>query len=619
MSHLGTADSGPDPAEHRGVTITHNIPAPTAGSAAARGVASAAPASSGRSPALARAIDAAVALVSPQTALRRAAARTALQFTASAWGTSSSGYGRHGASRSKRSLLGWLFKGGSPDEDIVQHVEVLRERSRDLYMGGGLAAGALKVKVKNVIGPGLRLDANIDGDVLGLTPEEKDDWERRAEREFSLWADSPHCDAARTNNFGQLQALAALSAWMSGDVFALLPIVRRRGSIYDLRVQLLEADRICNPWDVPDGWWHPGLTSIGHRSICGGVEIGQYSEPVAYYVAQYHPGSDQAMVLANAWKRVLAFGPQTGRRNILHVFSQERPEQRRGLPSLAPVLESMKQLGRYSDAELMAAVISAMLTVFVTSPGDVQGPLESNILDDEKISPSNDLAGVELGNGAVVGLMPGQKVETVNPQRPNTAFDGFVRAICVPMGAALEIPYEILLQHFTSSYTAARASFLEFWKAVKTWRAWMASMFCQPVYEEWLAEAVARGRIAAPGFFEDLAIRAAWSGAKWHGPAQGQINEKVEAAAAYDRVQFGFSTMAQETAAMTGGNWDEVNRTRAREIAKQATSAAQSGTTDDDAGDADRQDKEEAAAARAQRIRASLAEAHTMAIQLTRE
>lgn len=465
------------------------------------------------------------------------------------------GYGSHGASRTRKALLGWMHSAGSPDEDIVENVEVLRQRSRDLYMGTPLATGALKTLTTNTVGSGLRLSAQVDGDFLGLIDDEADEWERRTEREFALWADTQACDAGRTNTFGQLQALAMLSTLMSGDCFAILPIIRRRGSIYDLRVQLLEGDRVCDPLFVSP-------TS----NICGGIEVGAYGEPVAYYVAQVHPGSTQT-ITTQSWKRVTAFGSQSGRRNILHLMAQERPEQRRGVPVLAPVIESLKQLGRYSDAELMAAVVSAMLTVFIKSDSP-DSPLGQGVPTADMIDSA--AGSVELGNGSVVGLAPGESVETVNPGRPNTAFDGFVRSICVPIGAALELPYELLLKHFTSSYTAARASFVEFWKAIKTRRSWLASGFCQPIYEEWLAEAVAMGRISAPGFFEDLAVRAAWSGAAWHGPAQGQINEKVEAGAAHDRVAFGFSTMAQETAELTGRSWDQVNRARLREIAKQA-------------------------------------------------
>lgn len=35
------------------------------------------------------------------------------------------------------------------------------------------------------------------------------------------------------------------------------------------------------------------------------------------------------------------------------------------VPFLAPVIEALKQLGRYTDAELVAAVVSGMFTVFI--------------------------------------------------------------------------------------------------------------------------------------------------------------------------------------------------------------------------------------------------------------
>lgn len=68
---------------------------------------------------------------------------------------------------------------------------------------------------------------------------------------------------------------------------------------------------------------------------------------------------------ASHWTRVEAYGKKTGRQNDLCLMQRERAGQLRGVPLLAPVLESLKQLGRFTDAELTAAVISAMFTVFI--------------------------------------------------------------------------------------------------------------------------------------------------------------------------------------------------------------------------------------------------------------
>lgn len=61
-----------------------------------------------------------------------------------------------------------------------------------------------------------------------------------------MWADTPTCDAERVDNFYKLQQLAFLSYLMNGDAMALLPVKRMAGQPYDLRVRLIEGDRVCS-------------------------------------------------------------------------------------------------------------------------------------------------------------------------------------------------------------------------------------------------------------------------------------------------------------------------------------------------------------------------------------
>lgn len=493
-------------------------------------------------------IDKIIEPFSPDRALKRAQARRKLDII-------NSGYSRHGASTTKKSLLGWISKGASPDEDIVENIETLRDRSRDLYMGTPIATGALKTIRTNVVGAGLKLNANIDHEFLGLSNDQANAWEKQVEREWKLWADTNDCDAARMCTFGQLQSLALLSALANGDVFTLLPVKKRKGSVYDLRVYLVEADRVCDPDIKPLD-----------KNIIGGVEVDNYGAPLYAYIAKHHPGASVRRInqLEKEWAKVPFFGASTGRKNILHIVQDmERPGQRRGAPLLAPVIESLKQLGRYTEAELMAAVVSGMFTVFVKSETP-QTPMGEMISDSQQVD-NMDENSYAMGNGAIVGLGEGESVETANPGRPNTAFDGFVTSVCRQVGAALEIPYELLIKHFTASYSASRGALLEAWKMFRMRRSWLVQGFCQPVYEEWLSEAVAKGRISAPGFFEDPAVRAAWCGAEWYGPSQGQLDPLKEANAAKVRVAEEFSTRERESAEMTGMDWDSIHNTRARE------------------------------------------------------
>lgn len=161
-----------------------------------------------------------------------------------------------------------------------------------------------------------------------------------------------------------------------------------------------------------------------------------------------------------------------------------------------------------------------------------------------------------MGPGQINIMQPGEDVTFASPTRPAGGFNNFVQAIAGQIGAALEIPSDLLLKSFNASYSASRAALLEAWKAFKMRREWLAADFCRPIYEIWMSEAVARGRIYAPGFFSDPAIHAAYLGSEWLGPSQGQLDPVKEITAEILACSEGFSTHEQSTIKLNGGQWD---------------------------------------------------------------
>lgn len=466
--------------------------------------------------------------------------------------------GYTGASQSRRSLSSWNPAPLAADADVLYDLRILRARSRDLVRNEPIATGAVNTTVTNVIGPGLRLQCRIDREILKMSDAEADVWETKTEREFTMWSGSKDCDAARTQNFAGLQDLVFRSTLESGDALTMLLHIERPNNPYALALQIVEADRLVNQHFAAEGT----MLLNGHI-VAGGVEQDAAGAPIAYHILNQHPGA----VFGNinwTWTIVPAFGAKTGRRNVLHHFKKLRPGQTRGVPFLAPVMESLKQLGRYTEAELMAAVISGFFTVFVKTQLDLPGGFNPMSPITETGATTND-DNVKLANGAIVSLAPGEDISTANPGRPNTAFDPFVQAIARQIGVGLEIPYEVLIKHFTASYSAARAALLEAWKFFNGRRAWVAADFCQPVYEAWMDEAVARGRITAPGYFKDPLMRAAYLGSKWIGPAKGQINERDEVVAATLRVDARLSTLDEETAQLNGGDFEDNIRQMSKE------------------------------------------------------
>ncbi len=177
----------------------------------------------------------------------------------------------------------------------------------------------------------------------------------------------------------------------------------------------------------------------------------------------------------------------------------------------------------------------------------------------------------EMGPGSMIKLDKDEEIQIADPKRPNQGFEPFFVAICKQIGAALEIPFEQLILNFSSSYSASRAALLEAWKFYKKWRAWLSGNFCQPTYESWLEEAILKGRIEAPGFFDDPRLRAAWCGSEWSGAGQGQIDPLKETQAAQARINARLSTHEDESVAISGKNWgDQVNRlSREQKILKE--------------------------------------------------
>jgi lambda family phage portal protein len=424
-----------------------------------------------------------------------------------------------------------------------------------LYMAGSLATSAIRTQRTNVIGNGLKLKCRLNADALGITPEQADKWERHTEAEFELWANSKRaCDATGINDFYSIQQLAFQSWLMSGDSFVLF---KRYAAIpllpYSLRLYVIEADRISSPGTPTIV---SGITQAkaknGNR-IFDGVEVDDNGNIVAYYISNNYP--NERTLTPDNWQRIEAYGANSGLPNILQIMDTERPEQYRGVPYLAQIIENVLQTRRYTESELDAAVIQAMYAAFIKTTAD---PSE-NPFNETRDTPKyeyHDPYEYNIGAGTINVMNPGESIDFADPKRPNTNFGAFIKSIAEQAGAALEIPADLLMKRFDSSYSASRAALLEAWKAFKMRRAWFTSDFCQPIYETWLSEAVSKGRITAPGFFTSPGIHAAWLGAEWIGPSQGQLDPVKEITAEILAIEQGITTREQATVKLNGGSWD---------------------------------------------------------------
>lgn len=454
-------------------------------------------------------------------------------------------------------LRRWASTPRDARADTMPYLRGDRAASRDLARTSPIAVGAIDTNINRVVGTGLALSAQPNRKILGWTAEQALEWKLKTQAEFSLWADSAESDIAQELNFYQQQALVLRATLESGDTFTVLPDGDPTATQpYKLRVQVLEADRIGNPGNKAD-----------ERNVSGGVRTNDAGAPIAFHIYDNHPGGFvpgmTGSMFAGQWFDRIG---SSGRRRVLHHYRKLRPGQPRGLPYLAPIIDCIKQISRYTEAEIMAAVVTAYFTVFIETPTGTAAP----VFQGDPTDPNAGAPGKEIGlaPGAVVGLMPGEKPTIANPMRPNPNFEPFINAVIKQMGMALGIPFELLVKQFNASYSSSKAALLDAWVYFRSVRTWLALSFCQPVYETWLAEAVAIGRIAAPGFFADPLIRWAYTRAAWPGDSMGSINPKDEVKAYSDAIDAGIMTRERAEWELWGTDFNETLDTKISEHAR---------------------------------------------------
>lgn len=483
-------------------------------------------------------LDRLITRLSPKWALERDQARAAL--------ARSGGY--VGGAYSQR-FANWSPGVRDADGDITYDLREMRGRSRDLARNAPIARGAVGTMVTYVVGTGLSVQSRIDAELLGLSDDEASAKQKEFERYFNTWAASQFADIGQRQSFYELQDLAERSELESGDAFALLVKSKAPNWPYQLAVQIVEADRVCNKDRAMDT-----------DEMTQGI-VRKNGIPYSVMIADRHPGRVIGSVTTR-WKEVTFYG-NTGRRNVLHLMHMERPDQTRGVPWLAPIIAKIKQLDRYSDAEVDAAVNAAANAVFATMDPDAFNDLFDAEAQGAYIDNAKRWDGT-IESGRVISTLPGESITSPTPGRPNPVFEQFFLAVNNEIAMGLGLPRDVLLKAFNASYSASRAALMDAWRTYKVRRFRKASRFCQPIYEEIIADGVAMGYLTAPGFLGDPMIRAAWLGSFWSGDGPGALDPTKEASAARLRIDMGQTTLPEEILAYDGGDWETKHRTSTR-------------------------------------------------------
>lgn len=114
------------------------------------------------------------------------------------------------------------------------------------------------------------------------------------------------------------------------------------------------------------------LRTNNGRTVRMGVEVDQWMRPLAYWLREHHPGDYQFSTgdRVRDLHRVPAH-------EIEHLYLIERWPQTRGTPWMHNILKRLRQMGAYTESELVAARVSSDIVGFIQQNLDVEEPRNS--------------------------------------------------------------------------------------------------------------------------------------------------------------------------------------------------------------------------------------------------
>lgn len=346
----------------------------------------------------------------------------------------------------------------------------LREQARYFEQNHDLARGVLAELVAKTIGP--------YGIVCEPQPRMADGTihDEFASNVLSLWKEwqaAPEVTGA--HDWASCQRLLCRSWMRDGETLAQLVSgfvdTLKHGSRVPFSLEMVEMDLVPFEYSMPP-------------SIIQGVELNAWGRPLAYWVLLVPPGDvfqGYAIVPSNL-KRVPAD-------RMLCLKSVDRIRQIRGVSSFAAVLTRFDDLKDYEESERIAAKIAASMAAFIKkgTPDDYDAPTDGLQRD------------LRFRAGMVFDdLRPGEDVGTIDTKRPNPNLEQYRKGQLRALAAGTNASYSSIARDYDGTYSAQRQELVESHAHYQILASEFTSRIVRPVYERFIATAIAAGVLKLP-------------------------------------------------------------------------------------------------------------------------
>lgn len=309
------------------------------------------------------------------------------------------------------------------------------------------------------------------------------------------------------------------------------------------RMQFIDGSRIGNPTGE--------FTSSESNAWQNGVKVDGIGRPIAWGVGTRVNGT-------------LGKVREIPTKNFMPFFRRIRPVQYRGIPELAPVINTLQDCDEYDRIEMIATKVAASLSVAVKRENAYEFELGNRQPEDEQDS----IGGLErFEPGRFHYMEPGEDISVISSSnRPNVDGIQFMSYMLRKIGSAVGIPLEFLLMEIGgSSFSASQAVILQYQQTVETYQNDLIKVL-NKAYQRRIDWLIVKNRVStadAPNIY----------GVRWQRPQFRWVNKAAQVKADLEYYRVGAMSI-DDIVAPFGYTADEVlerkaqNIERAKEIAE---------------------------------------------------